>query len=177
MGKLTVRGIEALRPTGFEYKVGVDRGLHLRVAPDGRKTWHVRYVVHGKQIQARLPKAYGAAGEGYLSLAQAVGENARIQSLARDGIDFLEQRAERERAALAAKAKAQAEVTPVRALFETWLEHGVSRQDGNRRLRQMFERDVLPAIGTKPLRTVTDIDLVKLLRQVGRVRGRARTAE
>ena len=112
-----------------------------------------------------------------MPVAQAVTENARIQGLARDGIDFQEQRAEQERAAAAAKAAAQSAVTPVRELFETWLENGVSRKDGNRRLRQMFERDVLPAVGTKPLRDLTDTDLVKLLRVVGRLRGRARSAE
>ena len=55
MGQLTVRRIEVHRPKAVEYKVIVDRGLHLRIAPDGRKTWLVRYVVDGKQIQARLP--------------------------------------------------------------------------------------------------------------------------
>ena len=54
MGKLTVRGIEAHRPRAVEYKVIVDRGLPLRIAPDGRKTWLVRYAADGKQIQARL---------------------------------------------------------------------------------------------------------------------------
>ena len=177
MSKLTVRGIEALRPKAVEYKVIVDRGLHLRIAPDGRKTWHVRYVVDGKQIQARLPLPYGSSGEGFMSLADAVSENGRIQALARDNVDFQIERAEKEVAAAAHLAVARTAVTPVGDLFETWLENGVSRKDGNRRLRQMFERDVLPAIGSKPLRELTDTDLVKLLRLVGRTRGKARTAE
>ena len=134
-------------------------------------------VIRGEQIQARLPRPFGTGGDAYMSLAEALGENARIQSLARGDIDFQEQRAQEERAAAAARATAQAAITPVRELFETWLENGVSRKDGNRRLRQMFERDVLPAIGTRPLRGLTDTDLVKLLRLVGRVRGRARSAE
>lgn len=178
MAKLTVRGLESLRPKKASYRVTVDRGLYLRVGTEGTKTWFVRYRVGGAQLQARLPRPYGSAGDaGHMSLAQAVTENARIQGLARDGIDFREQRAELERAAAAAKAAAQAAVTPVRDLFETWLENGVSRKDGNRRLRQMYERDVLPTIGTKPLRALTDTDLVKLLRVVGRTRGKARTAE
>ena len=178
MAKCTVRGLESLKPKVAGYQVTVDRGLYLRVAVDGTKSWIVRYRVGGKQFQARLPRSYGSAGDaGHMSPAQAVTENARIQGLARDGIDFREQRADLEQAAAAAKAAAQAAVTPVRELFETWLENGVSRKDGNRRLRQMFERDVLPAIGSKPLRTLTDSDLVRLLRLVGRVRGKARTAE
>ena len=78
MAKLTVREAEGLRPRGIEYKVVADRGLYLRVAPDGRKTWLVRYVVDGKQIQTRLPKPFGTSGDAYMSLAQAVAENARI---------------------------------------------------------------------------------------------------
>jgi len=178
MAKCTVRGLESLKPKVTGYQVTVDRGLYLRVAVDGTKSWIVRYRVGGKQFQARLPRSYGSGGDaGHMSLAQAVTENARIQGLARDGIDFREQRAEQERAAAAAKASARAAVTPVRELFETWLENGVSRKDGNRRLRQMFERDVLPAIGSKQLRILTDVDLVRLLRLVGRVRGKARSAE
>lgn len=73
MAKLTVRGIEALKPKDVGYKVTADRGLYLRVAPDGTKTWLVRYVVAGNQIQARLPRPYGSNGaDGHMSLAQAV---------------------------------------------------------------------------------------------------------
>jgi integrase len=178
MAKLTVRGIEALKPRNVGYRVTIDRGLHLRVAPDGSKTWFVRYRPGERQLQARLPQRYGSSGgDGSMSLAQALAENGCIQSLAHEGIDFQAQRAEQERAAAATRAAAQAAITPVRELFETWLANGVSRKDGNRRLRQMFERDVLSAIGSKPLRDLTDTDLVKLLRVVGRSRGKARTAE
>ena len=112
-----------------------------------------------------------------MSLADALSENGRIQALARNNVDFQIERAEKEVAAAAHLAAARAAVTPVGDLFETWLENGVSRKDGSRRLRQMFERDVLPAIGSKPLRELIDTDLVKVLRLVGRTRGKARTAE
>jgi hypothetical protein len=42
MTKLTVRGIEALRPKARRYKVAIDRGLRLQVATGGVKTWYVR---------------------------------------------------------------------------------------------------------------------------------------
>src|ERR1039457_3838548 len=157
MAKLTVRGIEALKPRNVGYRVTIDRGLHLRVAPDGSKTWFVRYRPGERQLQARLPQRYGSSGgDGSMSLAQALAENGCIQSLAHEGIDFQSQRAEQERAAAATRAAAQAAITPVRELFQTWLANAVSRKDGNRRLRQMFERDVISAIGSKPLRDLTD---------------------
>jgi integrase len=178
MANITVRGIEALRPTDKEYKVTVDRGLYLRVARDGVKTWLVRYVVNTKQVQARLPRPYGADGEaGYMSLAQALAENARIQSLAREGIDFQVQRAAAEKARNEAAAAAAAAEIPFKQLFETWMADGVSRKDGNAEIRRTFTRDILPAVGAKPVREVTDSDILHVLRAVGRKRGAARTAE
>lgn len=177
MAKLTVRSIEALKPKAAGYKVTVDRGLYLRVAPDGSKIWLVRYVVNGKQIQARLPRPYGYVGEGYMTMAQAVSENARVQALARDGTDFQEQQADAEQARVAAKAAALAADKPLRDLFETWLADGVSRKDGNAELRRTFEKDVLPTIGDKKIRELTDADLLGALRAVGRTRGAGRTAE
>ena len=120
MSKLTVRGIEALRPKGFEYKVAIDRGLHLRVATDGRKTWHVRYVVRGRQIQARLPKAYGAAGDG-LDVTSAGRQRERANPVARSRRDRLPGITRGAgAAAAAAKAAAQAAVeTGARALRDT----------------------------------------------------------
>ena len=38
MAALTVRMIEAIKPRDKPFKVTIDRGLHLRVAPDGRRT-------------------------------------------------------------------------------------------------------------------------------------------
>ena len=136
MAKLTVRALDALKPRGSAdrrqndrgYRVTVDRGLYLRVANDGTKTWLVRYVVEGQQLQARLPQPYSSAGDpAHLSLAQALAENARIQALARQGVDFLRERAD------AAAAKARADEASAAAnktfgsLFDAWLLDGVTR--------------------------------------------------
>ena len=178
MAKLTVRGIDSLKAKDVAYKVTVDRGLYLRIAPNGSKTWLLRYVIAGRQIQARLPRSYGSSGaDGHMSLAQAVAENIRVQSLARDGIDFQVQREEADHATRVAKAAELAANAPFRSLFETWLSDGVSRKDGNAELRRTFEKDVLPAIGETAVRELGDAQLLDLLRNVGRKRGRGRTAE
>lgn len=64
-----------------------------------------------------------------------------------------------------------------RELFETWLSNGVTRKDGNAELSRTFERNILPSVGAKRLRDVTDEHLLDALRRVGRFRGRERTAE
>lgn len=78
-------------------------------------------------------------------------------------------------AATIAEAERQAaENKTVADLFEEWMRDGVSRQDGNAELRRSFSKDVLPAIGDKPLRTITEKDLLTLLRSI-KARGLNRT--
>lgn len=86
---LTVRAIESHRPKDQPYKLSLDRGLQLRIAPDGVRTLLVRYTVKGGggQRQYRLPQEYGE-GEGQIKLAAACAEAARIRALAREGIDW-----------------------------------------------------------------------------------------
>jgi hypothetical protein len=99
MPLLTVRAIEAHKPKERPYKLTLDRGLHLRIAPDGVRTLLVRYTVRGSDVerQYRLPQEYGE-GAGQIRLAAACAEAARIRSLARDGVDWPAQEDSRIRA-------------------------------------------------------------------------------
>jgi integrase len=165
MAIVTVRSLDAARPRDHEYKLTVDRGLYLRVAPDGVKTWLVRYTVGKQQRQLRLPKPYGA-GEGMLSLADARAENARLQAMARSGIDPREE--ERQRLALET-ARNESERTAsatFREMFEAWMRDGVRRSDGNAEIRRSFEKDVLPPLGDKQVRHLTEHDLRSVIRSM-----------
>lgn len=95
MAALTVRMIEAIRPRDKPFKVTIDRGLQLRVAPDGRRTLLVRYTVKGypEERQYSLAREYGD-GPGQIKLADAKAEAARIRALARDGVDWPDQQAQ-----------------------------------------------------------------------------------
>ena len=87
----------------------------------------VRYVVNGKQRQSRLPQPYESSGDGFMSLANALGQNARIQSLARNGIDFQEQRAEAMYESAAEVKRSAALDKTVSELLESWITDGVAR--------------------------------------------------
>ena len=89
MPLLTWRAVEANRPKAEPYKVTLDRGLQLRIAPDGKRTLLVRYTVNGSSTerQYRLPQEYGDA-PGQLKLAAACAEAGRIRALARQGVDW-----------------------------------------------------------------------------------------
>ena len=75
MAALSVRSIEAIKPRERPFKVSIDRGLQLRVAPNGRRTLLVRYTVKGSkdEHQYSLPHDYGE-GPGQIKLADARAE-------------------------------------------------------------------------------------------------------
>ncbi|RYH59603.1 MAG: site-specific integrase [Alcaligenaceae bacterium] len=175
MAKLTVRAIESAKPRSAPYKLTVDTGLYIRVPLSGDKRWIVKYVVAGKQREARLPKPYGANAVGAMSLADAIAENQRIQSLARAGVDFQEQASAAIEKARADALQQLSTLLPFNAMFEEWLDIGVSRKDGNAELRRAFGKDVLPALGEMPVKNITEKDLRTLLVDIV-ARGRNRMA-
>jgi hypothetical protein len=108
MPLLTVRAVEAHRPRTQPYKITLDRGLQLRIAPDGKRTLLVRYTVKGADTerQYRLPQEYGES-PGQLKLADACAEAARIRALARSGVDWSEAEDVRLRSEAASRAALQ----------------------------------------------------------------------
>ncbi len=89
MPQLTVKAIEALKPRAKAYKVLLDRGLILRISPNGVRALLVRYSVKGSKTQRQYTFAqeYGD-GPGQIKLADACAEAQRIRSLARQGVDW-----------------------------------------------------------------------------------------
>jgi integrase len=54
----------------------------------------------------------------------------------------------------------------VQDLFDAWILDGVKRKDGNKELRRVFERDILPVIGKTHINEVTERQVMDLLRDV-----------
>jgi len=121
MPLLTVRAIETHKAKAKPYKLTLDRGLQLRIAPDGVRTLLVRYSVKGSDVerQYRLPQEYGE-GPGQIKLATACAEAARIRALARDGVDWPAQEEARLRAEAAEREQMdrQGGMTVAKALRE-----------------------------------------------------------
>ncbi len=147
MPLLTVRAIDAQKPRARPYKLTIDRGLQLRIAPDGARTLLVRYTVKGSEVerQYRLPQEYGE-GPGQLKLVAACAEAARIRALARDGVDWPAQEEARHRADATAREQAD-------------------RQDGltvEKALREYVERKRRAKDGL-PLKSRTKADYLAML--------------
>ncbi len=178
MAKITAKQLEALTP--------VDDGKTLR--EEGGLTAKVRAGVRGVTVLFRYEfKMRGAKRDYRLgswpkkSLAQIRAERDEMKASVARGIEPAAARkaakieAQAAVAAIIAEAERQtAENKTVTDLFEEWMRDGVSRQDGNAELRRSFSKDVLPAIGDKPLRTITEKDLLTLLRSI-KARGLNRT--
>lgn len=168
----TVKMIESAKPKSTEYKVTVDRGLYLRISTNGNKSWQVRYVIDGKQIQYTLPEPYGD-GAGFIGLADAKALNANIQSLARKGIDHKQQLLNLKLAELekqdeikaAKKLEAENNLT-FSDLYVQWITDGVNRADGNKYIIQTFKKYALPAFGATPIRSLTEHQLRNLYRKI-----------
>lgn len=178
MAKITVKQLEALTPA--------DDGKTLR--EEGGLTAKVRAGVRGVTALFRFEFKMGGAKRDHRlgswpkkSLAQIRVERDAVKASVHKGIDPATARkaskieAQAAVAATIAEAERQAAENKTFAdLFEAWLRDGVSRQDGNAELRRSFSKDVLPGIGDKPLRTLTEKDLLTLLRSI-KARGLNRT--
>ncbi len=174
---LSVKAIQAAKPATKEYLIGDGDGLFLRVLPSGKKTWQFVYS-HGDR---RRKLSFGDAAAVGLAAARtranderkrvAEGDDPRVTHIAREAEQA------KELAALSADAeRRKAENLTVKAMFEAWLTDGVARRDGNAELRRSFDKDVLPVIGGRPVKEVTETEIRELLRQVGRARGKNRAA-
>ena len=133
---------------------------------EGKVTWHQC----GTWPSASMADVRAQRDQARQLLKQGVNPNDHKK------VQRIDSRLEVE-ARLADARRHEAEDLTFREMFEAWLADGVSREDGNAELRRAFERDVLPAIGDKPVRLVDDSDLRAALRRVGRDRGAGRTAQ
>lgn len=178
MARLTVKQLEAL--------TSADDGRILR--EDGGLVARVRAGVRGVTVQFRYEfKQDGFKRDQSLgswpkkSLAQIRADRDEVKATAAKGIDPTAARkaakieAQAAVAATIAEAERQAaENKTVGDLFDEWIRDGVSRQDGNAELIRSFKKDVLPHIGRKPLRNLSEKDLLSVLRSV-KARGLNRT--
>ena len=106
-----------------------------------------------------------------ISMEQMRRLRDEARELARSGVNPNDhkkaERIENQAAVEATLAQAAAEASqnrPFKDMFDAWLADGVARKDGNAELRRSFEKDVLPVLGDKPVRSITEHDLRKVLR-------------
>lgn len=143
---LTDTAIRALKLKERRYVVTDARGLVLEVFPTGGMLWHYRYRLNGKAERVTLGR-YPA-----LSLKLARAERDKRETMVALG---------RSPAAQKRLAKlAAAETTTVAEFGERFFKEVVAKDRQDLTIpRRYFDKSILPAIGTKPVRDVTAEDV------------------
>jgi hypothetical protein len=158
--KFTERRVEALRcPQGEAEEVVWDleqRGLCVRVRSSGASSYYVTYRLAGRLRWYRI----GAVDEKTLADARATAAEAR--TLAKEGRDIAVQRAE------AARALTPSEESTVAGVARAWLESTAGRKkDSTRKIDKLFiDRFIVPALGDRPIATVTYSEVEALHREI-----------
>jgi integrase len=169
MAKLTQRTLEAIRPDQAGSTVRDEGGLlgRVRVKSDGSVTvsFYYRYRFGGKSKDYSC----GTWPADGLSAIRAVRDGARVKVA--DGVDPGADkklaRHEKQEAVAAKLAEIEAkrvEDLTVQDMFDAWMTDGVRRKDGNAELRRMFVADVLPGLGGRAVKAVTEHDVRAVLR-------------
>ncbi|UCV14126.1 tyrosine-type recombinase/integrase [Quatrionicoccus australiensis] len=162
---LSDTGIRASKPREKAYKVADEKGLFLLVNPGGSRLWRLKYRIDGKEKLMALG-AYPDVG-----LKDARDKRDEARKLIAAGIDPAQKKKSDE-----AEAKERATNTFELVACEwhenvkgEWIEkHAV-------RTMKLFERDLFPFIGGKPINEIKPRELLECLRRVEK-RGTLSTA-
>ena len=151
----TDAAIRNAKPESKPYKMTAGQGMFLLVNPNGSKLWRLKYRYDGKEKTL----SFGAYPDVSLSQARLKREQAR-QQLA-GGIDpsalLKEQR-----------QQAKADELTFKTVAERWYKDktelalkpwAVSTAE---KARLYLEKDLYPALGNKPIASITRLELIKL---------------
>jgi len=153
---LTLPKIKNAKPSGRPYKLADGQGLTLLVKPDGAKSWRFRYRYAGKENML----GFGNWPEVSIAEARDLRDAARAQL--RAGIDpsgaRRETRAAREAAA----------VNTFEAVAEDWIEANKAKWIPSQieRIRSSLARDMLPALGKRPIAEITAAEVLAVVKRV-----------
>lgn len=151
---LTVKQIEAAKPTDKSYRLADSGGLFLFVPPSGKKVWRMRYRFEGKEKTLVI----GPYPEIPLTEARAKQSEAKMKLLA--GVDPAEQKQ-------AIKKKEKEELVDTFGdIFREWHTHKskVWSKGYADEMMSMFTDDILPIIGHLKMDDVEPMILLKVIR-------------
>lgn len=140
----TVR-VSGAGPVAIHFRYGFKRA--------GKKAWH--YC--GTWPAISLEGIRNARDEARARLKQGLDPN---ESRAAERIE----KRERVQAIIQAETRRRTEDASLSEMAKAWLADGVMRKDGNVEIRRSFDKDLLPSLGSKPVRYITESDLQGVLR-------------
>jgi integrase len=153
---LTDTALRKIKPSGKTFRLFDGSGLYMEVSPSGGRWWRLKYRFDSKEKRLSL----GIYPDVCLKDARNKRDDAR--KLLASGIDPSDNR-KATRAASADRAANSFEV-----LSREWFDKyspGWAPNHAKRVLR-LFERDIFPWLGAKPVATVTSPELLAVLRRI-----------
>jgi integrase len=148
--------IQNAKPEGKARRLSDGRGLYLEVSPKGGKWWRLKYRFNGKEKRLSL----GVYPD--VSLKDARERRDASRKLLADGVDPSENR-KAAKSACADRATNSFEVV-AREWFakysRTWAAEHLDR------IVRLFERDIFPWIGARPIAEVTAPELLAVVRRI-----------
>src|SRR5271170_2223747 len=142
-----------------------ERGLYLEVSPSGGRWWRLKYRFEGKEKRLSL----GVFPD--VSLKDARDRRDAERKLLADGIDPSENH-KAQKSARADRAANSFEVVAREWFAKYSANWAVSHSD---RVVRLFERDIFPWIGGRPIAEITAPDLLAVVRRI-EARGALETA-
>ena len=161
---LTDKRVSTAKPQFSEYLLADGSGLHLRVRPSGARDWFFIYTHSAKRAKLSLGqyptiplvKARGLADTHRATLADGIDPKQKI-------VDDKLVKASEEAAQQLALAKEANRYTVTR-LFDHWEKiYLCNRKDKGKEIRRMFEKDVLPIIGSMAVEDVKKGHIVTIV--------------
>ncbi len=156
---LTDVAVRQARPTGKDYTLRDFDGLSLAVSAKGGKSWHFRYYWAARQKRMSLG-TYPAVS---LREARALRDEAR--ALAAKGINPKIDRKQKLHAVRLATENS------FKAVYLQWLAHRrldlkEGRQSTLSQIQRIFDKDVLPTLGTMSVYDIRRLDLLAVLDRI-----------
>lgn len=137
-----------------------NKGLRILLKPNGDKLWRFDFRFEGK----RYSMSFGKYPE--VSLAEARGKCDAARTLLRQGINPNAHK----------KSTQDANINCFKALSEEWLiTRGKKSETGDARLKRILEKDLIPFLGSRPIKEMTTPELLQVLRRIEQ-RGAIETA-
>ncbi|EEN6665017.1 tyrosine-type recombinase/integrase [Salmonella enterica subsp. enterica serovar Senftenberg] len=151
---LTVKQIDAAKPTDKSYRLADSGGLFLFVPPSGKKVWRMRYRFDGKEKTLVI----GPYPEITLTEARAKQSEAKMKLL--NGVDPADKKQ-----AIKKKEK-EAVADSFGDIFHEWHAHKskVWSKGYADEMMSMFTDDILPIIGHLRMEEVEPMILLKVIR-------------
>ena len=153
---LTDTKIRKTKPNGKTFHLKDGRGLFLEITPKGGKWWRFRYRFEGKENRLSL----GVYPD--ISLQMARKRREELRTLAAQGINPGEERKARKASVTAKKANT------FEVVAREWIAKNTPTWSAanTKKVTSIFEKNIFPWIGGKPITNITSQDLLETLKKI-----------